>query len=204
MVLALQVLIEALCLLPCVASLWPMPRTFDAGNNTLQLSPDFSIHVTFNNPSQDLQNALSATNLRLKTDKFERLVVGRGKTDAKAIQGVPQLHTLELSLLSKNESSIASELALPLESRSESYELTVPSDGSPATLNANSSLGLFRGLTTFGQMWYSYNGEKYMLASPLEIRDEPAFVRSILFISLRISDFFQPYRGFSFDTARNL
>lgn len=158
-----------------------MPRTFDTGNNTLQLSPNFSIHITFKNPSQDLQNALSTTQSRLKIDKFERLVVGRGKTDAKAIQGASQLHILELSLLANNPTSIAGELALPFEFRSESYELTVPSDGSPATLRANSSLGLFRGLTTFGQMWYSYNGEKYILTAPLEIRDEPAFVCSVLY-----------------------
>ncbi|KAG5732634.1 hypothetical protein E4T56_gene16912, partial [Termitomyces sp. T112] len=50
-----------------------------------------------------------------------------------------------------------------------------------------STLGLFRGLTTFGQLWYDLNGITYTLQAPFDIVDSPAF----------------PYRGLMLDTARN-
>jgi len=65
--------------------------------------------------------------------------------------------------------------------------LTIPDDGSGALIVANSSLGLFRGLTTFDQMWYHSTAGKYILDAPVDIFDNAAF----------------PYRGFSLDTARN-
>jgi hexosaminidase len=83
--------------------------------------------------------------------------------------------------------SISDEATDVLESRDEAYTLTVPSDGSVATLEANSTLGLFRGLTTFGQLWYEYDGVTYTLEAPIQIHDAPAY----------------PYRGFMLDTARN-
>ncbi|KAH7928429.1 glycoside hydrolase family 20 protein [Leucogyrophana mollusca] len=74
-----------------------------------------------------------------------------------------------------------------LESRNEAYSLSVPSDGSAATLKANSTLGLFRGLTTFSQLWYEYDGAIYTPEAPIDISDWPVY----------------PYRGFMLDTARN-
>ena len=76
----------------------------------------------------------------------------------------------------------------PLGSRDESYTLSVPADGRPATLSANTTLGLLRGLSTFQQLWFAHGSETYMLGAPLSIADAPAF----------------PYRGFMLDTARNL
>ncbi|EGN98182.1 glycoside hydrolase family 20 protein [Serpula lacrymans var. lacrymans S7.3] len=74
-----------------------------------------------------------------------------------------------------------------IEERDEAYSLSVPSDGSAAILKANSSLGLFRGLTTFSQLWYEYDGTTYNPEAPIEITDWPLY----------------PYRGFMLDTARN-
>jgi hexosaminidase len=65
--------------------------------------------------------------------------------------------------------------------------LTVPADGSAATLKANSTLGLFRGLTTFGQLWYDLDNMTYTIEAPISITDAPAY----------------PYRGLMLDTARN-
>ncbi|RSH95335.1 N-acetyl-glucosamine-6-phosphate deacetylase [Saitozyma podzolica] len=52
--------------------------------------------------------------------------------------------------------SILSSAVAPAESRPEleAYRLSVPLDG-PATISAKTALGLFRGLTTFEQLWYS-------------------------------------------------
>ena len=72
----------------------------------------------------------------------------------------------------------------------EAYNLTVPVDGT-AVIKANSALGLFRGLTTFEDMWYYLapqgsggnnlrkrwsNGEAlYAPFGPYEVSDSPAF-----------------------------
>jgi len=101
---------------------------------------------------------------------------------------VPIIHTLTLSLSKgAKASSIANEIRAPLESRDEAYYLHIPSDGSDATLSANSTLGLFRGLTTFAQLWYTYQDTTYALGVPISVRDSPAY----------------PYRGLMLDTARS-
>jgi hypothetical protein len=51
---------------------------------------------------------------------------------------------------------VAEEACAPLEARQEGYSLSVPADGSGAVLSAVSTLGLFRGLNTFAQLWYYY------------------------------------------------
>ena len=43
-------------------------------------------------------------------------------------------------------------------------------------LSANTTLGLFRGLTTFGQLWYDWDGTTYTLEAPINIVDSPAYV----------------------------
>ncbi|THH03664.1 hypothetical protein EW145_g6103, partial [Phellinidium pouzarii] len=50
-----------------------------------------------------------------------------------------------------------------------------------------STLGLFRGLATFGQIWYTAGGKTFTTEAPFAITDAPAF----------------PFRGFMLDTARN-
>lgn len=74
--------------------------------------------------------------------------------------------------------SITEESQREITSRDESYALSVPGDGSSAVLTANSTLGLFRGLTTFEQLWYYFSGDIYTLDAPVEINDAPAYVRS--------------------------
>ena len=72
--------------------------------------------------------------------------------------------------------NITEEARLPIGNRSEEYALTVPADGSSATLTANSTLGLLRGLTTFEQLWYQYSGQIYTIEAPISITDSPAYV----------------------------
>ena len=79
----------------------------------------------------------------------------------------------------KSASPIAKEAVLPIGSRSEGYSLSVPTDGSSATLAANSTLGLLRGLTTFTQLWYYVDGIVYTYEAPISIpSDYPAYVSS--------------------------
>jgi hypothetical protein len=77
---------------------------------------------------------------------------------------------------------------VPLAQRDEAYNLSVPADGSGAVLSARTTLGLFRGLNTFTQLWYYYAGDGddagacagavvYTLSAPVAIQDSPAYVR---------------------------
>ncbi|KAI1788841.1 N-acetylhexosaminidase [Ganoderma leucocontextum] len=170
-----------------VAALWPLPRSIQTGQSTLTLSKNFQITVSGSAPS-DVQDAVTRTKTFLANDKLGRLVVGRGSGDAKSFATAKSLSKLTISLESGAAfHPIATEAQKAPENRDEEYTLTVPADGSGATLTAKTSLGLLRGLTTFGQLWYGYNGTTYALQAPLTIKDSPAY----------------PYRGFMLDTARN-
>lgn len=194
---------------PFVVALWPMPRGLTTGANPVKLSNSFAIHVDFKNVPQDLQDAVQRTKSHLTTDAFERLVIGRGATDADVIAKAKSLKTLVLTLNPHaSVRPIAVEVnTVVIDARDESYILTVPSDGSEAKVVANSTLGLFRGLTTFDTMWYHQGGSKYILNAPLTVTDSPAFVSTLTLLRCQPYNeliYVKPYRGFSFDTARNL
>ena len=181
-------------------ALWPLPRTLQTGPSTaaLRLSPSFHISLSLPHNAtapQDLLDAAARAKGYLTTDALGRLVVGRGASDAAAVARAPQLSQLTLELTSNGTGaaqSITQGAQAPLGARDEAYTLTVPADGTPAVVRANSTLGLFRGLTTFGQMWYALPGAgkdaaPYALGVPVWIEDSPAY----------------PYRGLTLDTARN-
>ncbi|KZP19300.1 glycoside hydrolase family 20 protein [Athelia psychrophila] len=171
-----------------VHCLWPIPRSLSTGSTTLKLAADFKINLNVSNPPQDLVDAISQTESYLSNDKLQRLAVGRGAADNATLTGARKIASLSVSLVKGAPvHPIATEAVKALTSREESYILSVPSDGSAASLTANSTLGLFRGLTTFSQLWYYYGGVTYSLEAPVEITDYPAY----------------PYRGFMLDTARN-
>ncbi len=165
-----------------MSALWPLPRQITTGNSTLKLARNFDIKVSVRNAPKDLQDAVARTKGRLQSDKLERLVVGRGGADAQALRGGrATLSGLTLSLLAGAPvRSISEEAVADVVSRSEGYVLHVPSDGSAAVLSANSTLGLFRGLSTFEQLWYDSDGTTYALGAPIDITDSPAYVRAFI------------------------
>lgn len=155
------------------------------GTTPLRLSGSFDIKINVPNAPADLVAAVQRAKGYLANDKLQALVIDRGASSASAISKAKTLPSLTLSLLSNSKGSVKSiseEAIAPIESRVESYTLTVPADGSGAVLKANSTLGLYRGLTTFGQIWYDWNGATYTLSAPIQIADAPAYVRA-LFIS---------------------
>ncbi|KIM78434.1 glycoside hydrolase family 20 protein [Piloderma croceum F 1598] len=184
----LALILTALVVCSPAFALWPLPKDLQTGSKALRLADDFDIQLSVQRAPADLQAAVARTKGYLKTDKLQRLVVGRGENDRTAIKSAKELSSLTVSLTS-NETvrSISEEAMDALEDRVETYSLTVPGDGSDATLKANSTLGLFRGLTTFGQLWYEFDDITYTLEAPIQIKDAPAY----------------PYRGFMLDTARN-
>ncbi|KAF8195383.1 glycoside hydrolase family 20 protein [Pholiota molesta] len=165
-------------------ALWPMPRTLQAGTTLVKLSPAFKIDVGVAKPPQDLLDAVSRTTIRLRTDNLQRLVVGRASADNAALTHAPSITNWAVK-------SIMTEATKDIAERSESYSLNLPSNGGAASIVANSTLGLFRGLTTFEQLWYAdASGNPYAYQAPLTIsNDSPAFA--------------SPYRGFMLDTSRN-
>lgn len=178
----LAVLLVAAAFVPCtVFGLWPIPRNLQTGTTLLRLASSFDMQVNIHSPPQDLLDAVSQAKTYIQTDKLQRLVVGRGANDSVALGRAPALPGLTISLLSSAAPrSIAVEAVAPLGTRSEGYSLTIPSDGTSATLTANSTLGLYRGLTTFGQLWYDLAGVTYTYQAPVKIvNDIPAFVSTM-------------------------
>ncbi|KAJ7162970.1 beta-hexosaminidase [Mycena filopes] len=177
-------------LTPQARALWPIPATLKTGTDFVVLSPTFTINVNVPNPPQDLLNAVAETKGYLGTDKLQRLVPGRGSSDADAVKAAPVLPSLTLTLQNTQPVlPISAEAIKDVANRSEGYTLSIPSDGKPAVLSANSTLGLFRGLTTFIQFWYDFDDVTYTNVGPVSIvKDVPAY----------------PYRGFMLDTSRNL
>ncbi|KAG8914401.1 N-acetyl-glucosamine-6-phosphate deacetylase [Tulasnella sp. 408] len=173
--------------------LWPIPSSLSTGSGYVKLSQSFAIvFVGEGHVPQDLDDAIRSTTSLVWKDQFERLLVGRGSVDAKALRNssISTLNVLELRLTSSsnNLKSIYEEtVGVEASERDESYRLEVPSDASTATLTANSTLGLFRGLTTFTQLFYSSGKTVYTFKAPIVINDKPAF----------------PHRGILLDTARN-
>ena len=159
-------------------ALWPAPRQITTGSTALKLSPGFRISTTgIKNVPSDLTDAIARTMSFIANDQLQALVVDRGASSAAVVKAAKSLSSLTLSLKSTGAvKSISEEAIVPLESRVEGYTLVIPADGSAATLQANSTLGLFRGLTTFGQVWYELNGNAYTLQAPFHIVDSPAFV----------------------------
>ncbi|KAI0049453.1 glycoside hydrolase family 20 protein [Auriscalpium vulgare] len=169
-------------------ALWPLPRSLQTGSTALTLSPSFNIKLSVLHAPSDLLDAVARTKQYLLNDKLERLVVGRSSADTAAIAGAKTLSALTLQLTpGATARPITTEAQQAPEDRDEAYSLTVPADGSAALITADSTLGLLRGLTTFGQLWYFHSGQLYTLSAPVHVEDSPAY----------------PYRGFMLDTARN-
>lgn len=205
--LALAALVAVAC--QPVYGLWPQPKSVETGSTTLKLSPFFTIAVSGLGVPGDVWDAVFRTEAALSKDKLGRLVVGRGASDTASFHKAKTLSKLTLSLEKGAKwTSITSEAQKAPEARDEAYQLTIPSDGSPATLIANSTLGLYRGLTTFGQLWYEHSGTTYTVDAPVKIEDAPAYVcffsRGCHILQSTHTTFVQPYRGFMLDTARNL
>ena len=166
-----------------ICALWPIPHSLHTSTSFVKLDPSFDVRLEgIDHPPDDLQDAISRTKYHLQNDKFERLVVGRGAIDHNNLENAPCLSTLELSLDYGNGGvqSIMHEAIKPLGSRIEGYTLSIPAAGGSARISANSTLGLFRGLTTFEQLFYfDGNCTIYTYQAPVQIYDSPTYVGHI-------------------------
>jgi hexosaminidase len=142
-------------------ALWPQPRSLQNGTSALRLAPSFTITVAVPNAPADLLAAAQRTHARLFADKLARLEPTHGAADLPALSRANVLPGLTLRLEGDGVPEwgvrrVAEEACAAFEARREGYSLDVPADGSGAVLSAASTLGLFRGLNTFAQLWYYY------------------------------------------------
>ena len=175
----LLVLTALLAALAPADALWPQPRSIETGSTALRLSGGFDITIagSVHNAPSDLHAAVQDAKSFIKNDKLGRLVVGRGAVDVPAYSKAKTLSKLTLALApGATAHSITAEAQKAPEARDEAYTLTVPGDGSAASITANSTLGLFRGLTTFTQLFFYNDGTTYLLNAPVAIEDSPAYV----------------------------
>jgi hexosaminidase len=168
-------LVVTASLLSPTFALWPQPTNLQAGTQALKLSPGFSIDLAVKNAPRDLVNAVQRTRKYIEEDDLERLVVGRGSADEKALQSAKTLKKLRIELTGK-ATSIASEAVKKIGTKNEAYTLEIPADGSDAVLKAETTLGLSHGLNTFSQLWYVNGRTTYTVTAPLKISDAPAYV----------------------------
>ncbi|TFK27662.1 beta-hexosaminidase [Coprinopsis marcescibilis] len=178
-----------------VYALWPQPKNLETGDIFIKLSPNFDIKFESDGIAEapsDLIGAIGRTKQHLFEDRHRRLNEKRGECDLEVLQDATSISLLKLSVTKSSIEPIAVEAVKAISTRTEEYSLTLPADGSAATIVAESSLGLLRGLTTFEQLWYwleeGQNGIVYSHQAPVVItNDKPSF----------------PYRGLLLDTSRN-
>lgn len=185
-------------------ALWPQPSDLQIGTSALRLAPNatFKITVDVANPPADLIAAVHRTYNYLFTDNLARLVPSHGAEDLPALSHAKVLRGLTLRLQSQGETGegygvVSREIAIEARTyilfRQEEYTLNVPDDGTEAVLSAASTLGLFRGLNTFAQLWYTFDCGRealdqdrdgkmvYTLSAPVAIKDTPAYVSPFVF-----------------------
>ncbi|GAA5901608.1 hypothetical protein JCM8208_001554 [Rhodotorula glutinis] len=188
-----------LCLFLCfslVSALWPKPHAIERGSSFVRLGASFSVDFWPRNgqepAARDLRVALNRARRHLDSDLLQRLTVDRGEQDRHAVNAAAILERLEVRLASSRpHETLFGQLGEPLDEIDESYILDVPSQyetGAPlvatlvATLAANTTLGLVRGLDTFTQLVYALPAgpedlytARYIPQAPVHIVDRPAF-----------------------------
>lgn len=184
----------------------PEPTSHSTGNTTLCLHQGFQISVEGGKAPADLEAAKAEVRDRLFGNTHQYLSPTRGQEFLPEGQCGGSIKNLVLRYNDGAKvQAIADDAQERFEERidNEAYKLTVPVDG-PAVISADTSIGLFRGLTTFENLFYSTEaarsslentpskwrrwmrfdheergnkakGTIYAPFAPYEIEDKPAF-----------------------------
>lgn len=143
-------------------SFWPLPTSVSFGAGSIAVTPSFTVSIT-GGANADLTNyAARIQGLIFQNEPY----------------ATPPANAL---------ASVVVTVARPAEKQSittdESYTLTIPANGSPATITANTTFGAYMGLQTLSQaIRFDFNTGQYGVAGvPLTIADAPKFAwRGIL------------------------
>jgi hexosaminidase len=144
----------------------PLPKSYTTGSTILCLSPEFTFTYADNlhhNAPKDLQDAARRTIEEIWRSKHQYLSPDRGAGFFFSEEGVRngngcEMYLDEVTLHLDGDGNVASifdEAIRPVEDRVEleRYTLSIPLEGS-AEIRSKSTLGLYRGLTTFQQLFY--------------------------------------------------
>lgn len=160
----------------------PRPAEYTVGNNTVCLSKSFRVTYEGNGFPSDLTAARDTLVKVLNATTHRYLSVERGAeffAEGRGCQSYVDeivLSAASSTAASTNLSSIFEDATQPIELRSEleRYSLYLGTNNT-ATLSSDSALGLFRGLATFGQLFYKHEDKLYAPFGPYDIHDKPAF-----------------------------
>ena len=156
------------------SSVWPLPAAFEQGSTTTFLAPGFFVSC----------GAVCPAPLPDAVARYTSLILFAGSPGSLPPASTPLLPSLRIAV------AASAPLALGVD---ESYNLTVPADGSSATLSAATQWGALRGIESFSQLcvWQGPDGPvpaAYAITNaPVVIRDFPRF----------------PARGVLIDTSFN-
>lgn len=137
-----------------MALLFPLPQTVTSGNTVIAIgnSLDVIFNVQGSIPEDLAAAAERAVGCVIESEHYY-LSPERGK-EFLLDNVLPVLTALGIILQGSDYGTIASEVSKEASERREAYELDIPADGGTAKLTATSSLGAFRGLVTFEQLFY--------------------------------------------------
>lgn len=157
---------------------WPLPRDAktNVGTVTVQLSRDFKI-LTAGSTCPTLDAAMK---------RYQSQTVGLHIASPQASSGLgPVLTQLTVNVADLSETYPQ----LNTTQTYEAYVLTIPADGSPATLTADTIWGAMWGMESFSQLVrFNFTAEVYSIANaPWKLHDAPRF----------------PHRGLMIDCSRH-
>jgi hypothetical protein len=152
---------------PPAHTLWPYPNdpNLSTGATTVQLSHDFAILTAAGPACPTLDTAVQ---------RYQNQAVGLHVASPQGDgDGGPVLRQLLVQVADLDESYPQ----LNTSRAHEAYVLTVPADGSPATVTADTIWGAMYGMESFSQMVrFNFTTEAYSIANaPWQLHDSPRF-----------------------------
>jgi len=160
-------------------SILPKPISVSNGSTTVFVGKGFAFSASTASP--DLDAAFARYQAIIFPHAWSQSVETLRHRHMVLPAGTPTLTSLVVSV-----ANVSVPLQLGVD---ESYTLSIPADGSPATLTAATVYGAYHGLETFSQVArFDFDMEAYTVSfAPLAIKDAPAFA----------------YRGILIDTSRH-
>lgn len=174
---------------PGPLSIWPKPISVTNGSSTIYVNPALAINAS--PASADLVNFFTSIMSKVFVHPLPTAATRAVREAAAKAAGrsVPLGYFGAIPLLSTINVQVANPSAPMQNGMDESYNLTIPADGTPATLSANTLVGAYHGIVTLAQLirWDFDNKVYHVDYLPLAISDAPRFT----------------WRGMLIDTSRH-
>jgi len=162
--------------------IWPLPTEYTRGTTT--------VGVAVADASKFFSSSTAATPFIAQAfARYADLCFSHRVSAANAAKAVRGRHAADAGITGLVVTVASTDDSHPQVETDESYTLTVPAAGGPATMTAKTVYGMLRGLETFSQMVvFDFDTGLYTIPqAPWAINDAPRF----------------PHRGLMIDTARH-